>query len=71
MINANELEKIESILKQEILKYEVESDIFNTTIVIKPANSFILIDGAALVSIAQIKPFVMGLNKEFTITLTF
>lgn len=71
MLTPEQLQQIESILKNEILKYEIESDIFTTTIVIKPANSFILIDGAALVSIAQIKPFVMGLNKEFTITLTF
>jgi hypothetical protein len=71
MINETELQQIKSILKNEILKYEIESDIFTTTIVIKPENTFVLIDGGALVSIAQIKPFIMGLNKEFTITLTF
>lgn len=71
MLNEQELTEIKNILSHEILKYEIESDIFTTTIVIKPANSFILIDGAALISIAQIKPFYMGLNKEFTITLTF
>jgi hypothetical protein len=71
MLTPEQLEQIESILKNEILKYEIERDIFTTTIVIKPANTFVLIDGGALVSIAQIKPFIMGLNNDFTITLSF
>jgi hypothetical protein len=71
MLNTNELEQIESILKNEILKYEIESDFFTTTISIKPVNTFVLIHSAALVNITKIKPFLMSLNKDFTIELIF
>lgn len=71
MLNHTELNEIESILKQEILKYEIESDFFTTTISIKPINTFVLIDSAAIVAITKIKPFLMSLNKDFTIDLTF
>lgn len=71
MLNETELNGIKNILSREILKYEIESDFFTTTIVVKPSTTFILIDSAALIDIAKIKPFLMSLDKEFTITLTF
>jgi hypothetical protein len=71
MLKPEQLEQIESILKNEILKYEIESDFFTTTIVFKSLNNFVIIDGGALVRIAQIKPFSMSLNKDFTIELVF
>lgn len=70
MLNETELNEIKNILSREILKYEIESDFFTTTIVIKPSTTFILIDCSALMDIAKIKPFLMSLDKEFTITLT-
>jgi hypothetical protein len=71
MLNENELTEITNILSHEILKYEIESDFFTTTISIKPVNTFVLIDSAALVNITKIKPFLMSLNKDFTIELVF
>lgn len=71
MLNDTELNEIKNILSHEILKYEIESDFFTTTIVVKPSTTFILIDSTALMDIAKIKPFLMSLDKEFTITLTF
>jgi hypothetical protein len=71
MLNETELIQITNILSHEILKYEIESDFFTTTISIKPVNTFVLIDSAALVNITKIKPFLMSLNKDFTIELVF
>jgi hypothetical protein len=71
MLNETELIQITNILSHEILKYEIESDFFTTTISIKPVNTFVLIDSAALVNITKIKPFLMSLNKDFTIELIF
>jgi hypothetical protein len=71
MLNENELTEITNILSHEILKYSIESDFFTTTISIKPVNTFVLIDSAALVNITKIKPFLMSLNKDFTIELVF
>lgn len=71
MLNETELQQIESILKDEILKYEIETDFFTTTIVIKPEPSFILIDSFTLIKIGNIKNFVLTLDKNFTIQLTF
>ena len=71
MLKDTELNEIKNILSREILKYEIESDFFTTTIVIKLSTTFILIDSTALIDIAKIKPFLMSLDKEFTITLTF
>jgi hypothetical protein len=71
MLNETELIQITNILKNEILKYEIESDFFTTTIKIKPVSTFVLIDSGALVNITKIRPFLMSLNNEFTIELIF
>lgn len=71
MLNETELQQIESILKEEILKYNIESDIFTTSIVIKPKNSFVLIDSFTIQKLINIKNFVLNFNNDFTITLTF
>lgn len=71
MLNETELEQIKSILKEEILKYEIESDIFTTSIVIKPKNSFVLIDSFTIQKLINIKNFVLNFNNDFTIILTF
>lgn len=71
MLNETELEQIKSILSDEILKYEIESDMFTTSIVIKPKNSFVLIDSFTIQKLINIKNFVLNFNNDFTITLTF
>lgn len=71
MLNETELQQIENILKEEILKYNIESDFFTTTITINPKQSFILIDSFTMTKLSSVKNFVLGFNNDYTIQLTF